>query len=108
MGDGVDCYSVAPIVLEEDAVVSQRAYLCSATHDIKDPGFSLAAAPIRLERNAWVAAEAFVGPGVVIGEGAVVGARAVARFDVPPWTVVTGNPAHFIGRREFSCPSPHV
>ena len=102
IGDGVDCYSVDKIVIGEGAVVSQRAYLCSATHDVNDPGFALATAPITLERKAWVAAEAFVGPGVTLAEGAVAGARAVVRRDVPAWTIVAGDPAAQVGSR-----SPH-
>ena len=49
--------------------------------------------------DAWIAAGAFIGPGVTIGAGAVVGARAVVMKDVPPWTVVAGNPAKFISKR---------
>ena len=52
-----------------------------------------------LESKAWVAAEAFVGPGVTIGEGAVVGARAAVFKNVTPWTVVGGNPAKYIKDR---------
>ena len=55
--------------------------------------------PIVIEDRAWVAAEAFVGPGVTIGEGAVVGARGCVFKDVEPWTVVGGNPARFIKQR---------
>ena len=47
----------------------------------------------------WVAAEAFIGMGVIIGEGAVVGARACVFKNVEPWTVVGGNPAKFIKKR---------
>ena len=83
------------------AVVSQYAYLCTAGHDINDPHMSLVTKPIRIENNAWVAADAFVGPGVTIGEGAVVGARACVFKDVEPWTVVGGNPAKFIKRRQI-------
>jgi len=49
----------------------------------------------------WIGAGAFVGPGVTIGEGAVVGARSVVTKDVEPWTVVAGNPAKFIKKREI-------
>jgi putative colanic acid biosynthesis acetyltransferase WcaF len=42
-----------------------------------------------------------VGPGVTLGEGAVAAARAVVVKDVAPWTVVGGNPAQFIKKREL-------
>ena len=100
MGDGVDCYSVARIEIGEDAAVSQRAYLCAASRDLNDPDHPLMTAPIVIERYGWVAAEAYVGPGVTLGEGGVVAARGVAVRDVPAWTVVGGNPARQIGRRD--------
>lgn len=53
-------------------------------------------APITIGRGAWVAADAFVGPGVTVGERAVIGARASVFRDVEPWTVVSGNPARLI------------
>jgi putative colanic acid biosynthesis acetyltransferase WcaF len=59
----------------------------------------LIARPIKIEANAWIAAEAFVGPGVTVGEGAVLGARAVTFRDLASWTVYVGNPAREIRRR---------
>src|SRR5690606_37686168 len=63
MGPGAICYNVAPVTIEDFALVSQRAHLCTGTHDIDDPDFPLRARPISIGRSAWVAAEAFVGPG---------------------------------------------
>jgi len=99
LAPGVDCYNAAPIVLESYATVSQRVYLCTASHNISSTAHEQIANPIRIGKYAWVAAEAFVGPGVTIGEGAVVGARAVVFRNVKPWNVVVGNPAKFIKRR---------
>jgi putative colanic acid biosynthesis acetyltransferase WcaF len=62
----------------------------------------LVTSPIRIGEGAWIAAGAFVGPGVSVGEGAVVGARAVATRSVDPWTIVAGNPARLLGRRELA------
>lgn len=101
LAGGVDCYNVAGVTLEEGVTVSQRSFLCSAGHDVRDPSHPLTAAPIVLARGAWVAAEAFVGPGVRVGEGAVVGARAVVTRSVPPGVIVAGNPARVIGLREL-------
>ena len=67
----------------------------------KEPSVILAGASTRgRDLAAWVAADAFVGPGVTVGEGAVVGARAVLVRDCPEWKVVVGNPAKAVGQRE--------
>ncbi len=93
MGPGAICYNVAPVTIEDFAIVSQRAHLCTGTHDIDDPDFPLRARPISIGRSAWVAAEAFVGPGVRIGQGAVLAARAVTFRSLDDWTVYGGNHA---------------
>ena len=80
--------------------VSQEAYLCAGTHDYTDPHMPLVALPIHIGSEAWVCARAFLGPGVTIGEGAIVAACGVVTKDVPAWTIVGGNPARFIKRRE--------
>jgi len=99
LGPDVECYNVDCITLGSNVTVSQYAHLCTASHDISVPSFELITAPIRVRDGAWVAACAFVHPGVSIGEGAVVGACAVVTKDVDPWTVVAGNPARFIKKR---------
>jgi putative colanic acid biosynthesis acetyltransferase WcaF len=93
LGPGVICYNVALVTLAPYAIVSQRAHLCTAGHNIDQTGFPLTAAPISIDACAWVAAEAFVGPGVHVGEGAVLGARAVSFRDLEAWMVYAGNPA---------------
>lgn len=93
LGPGCDIYNVARVTIGAKATVSQKAYLCTASHDIREPGLALTAAPIALCDGAWVAATAFVGPGITVGEGAVVGACAVVTRDVAPRSVVAGNPA---------------
>jgi putative colanic acid biosynthesis acetyltransferase WcaF len=92
------------VTLGDDVTVSQQSHLCAAGHELhhvnsKDNG--LIVAPITIESRAWVAADAFIGMGVTVGEGAVVGARAAVFKDVEPWTVVGGNPARFIKKREL-------
>ena len=101
LGDGVDCYTQSPISMGDYSTVSQRAFLCTASHDIRTLARPLISQPIRIEDHAWVCAEAFVGPGVTVGEGAVVAARAVAIRDVAPWAIVGGNPARPIGERKL-------
>ena len=97
----VDCYAVAPITLGDNATVSQGVKLCTAGHDISSRIMELTTAPIVIDANAWVAGWAIVLPGVTIGEGAVVAAGAVVTKDVESWTVVGGNPARVLKRREL-------
>lgn len=95
----MDCYNVDKVILKHGAQVSQKTYLCTASHSIDVIDGPLITAPIVIEQNAWVTADAFVGMGVTIGVGAVVGARAAVFKDVEPWTVVGGNPAKVIKKR---------
>lgn len=99
IGSHTDIYNAAPIILGRNCVVSERAYLCTASHNIQSSKHEQIEKSIILEDRSWVAAEAFVGMGVTIGEGAVVGARAAVFKDVEPWIVVGGNPAKFIKKR---------
>lgn len=99
IGASANCYNPACIILGSKVVISQGAYLCTASHDISDPKNPLITSPIQVESFAWVAADAFIGMGVTVGQGAVVGARAAVFKDVESWTVVGGNPAKFIKKR---------
>ncbi len=63
--------------------------------------FELVTKPIKISAAAWGGTGAIVLPGVTIGEGAVVAAGAVVTKDVEPWTIVGGNPAKLIGKREL-------
>jgi putative colanic acid biosynthesis acetyltransferase WcaF len=99
LGSESDCYNVAHVILSRNCIVSQKAYLCTASHDIRDPGFPLTGAPIIIGEGAWVASAAFVGPGVTIGDSAVVAACAVVSRSVEPSAIVAGNPADRIGTR---------
>jgi putative colanic acid biosynthesis acetyltransferase WcaF len=100
LGPRVNCYTMDLITLGPYATVSQGAHLCAGTHDIDDPLFQLKTGPISIGAGAWIAAEAFVGPGVSIGQRAVLGARAVTFRDLEPNTVYVGNPARSIRKRK--------
>jgi putative colanic acid biosynthesis acetyltransferase WcaF len=103
---GVRCevYNLGRITLRERCTVAQQVYLCAGTHDFSQPNLPLVVGPIEVGADAFVCARAFVMPGVVIGEGAVVGACSVVTKDVPPWTVLAGNPARPVGHRAWARP----
>jgi acetyltransferase-like isoleucine patch superfamily enzyme len=94
------------IVIEEDVNISSRvqfrdidSHACDATERIAGmrPGANENRA-IRVCRYAWIGFDAVILKGVTIGDGAIIGAKSVVVTDVPPYTVVMGNPARVIAK----------
>jgi putative colanic acid biosynthesis acetyltransferase WcaF len=92
IANGVILYSQGKIYIGKRAVISQGAHLCAGTHDYTKSGFPLFTKPIIIEDHCWIAAEAFIHPGVSIGEGSVIGARSVVTLNMPAWQVCSGFP----------------
>jgi acetyltransferase-like isoleucine patch superfamily enzyme len=76
-------------VLEQTPVQRSRQLFCRTP-----------ARPIRIGRNTWIGFDSCVLPGITIGAGSIVGARSVVTEDVPPFTVVAGNPARIVRQLE--------
>ncbi len=99
VGDHAILYALGPIRIGARATISQYAHLCAGTHDWRDPAMPLVKTPLVIEEDAWICADAFVGPGVTVGERAILGARGVTMKDIPAGKVFGGNPAASIGVR---------
>lgn len=99
--DRVNLYSADKIIIGTKVAISREAFICTASHDITKPNRPLVTAPIKIEDGVWIGARAIILPGVTIGEGAIVAAGAVVTKSVEPWTVVGGNPAMMLKRREL-------
>ncbi len=99
---GVFIHGKAGITIGDDVVLSARCMIIDATLDIEtftqvEPRI-YANKPIAIGDGAWIGAAALVLPGVTIGERSIVGAGSVVTRDVPPYTIVAGNPARPIGK----------
>jgi len=99
VGEHAFIYNLGRTTIGSRTTISQRAHLCAGTHDYNCPDLPLMKPPIVVDDQAWICADAFVGPGVHVGEGAIVAARAVAVKNIAPWDIVAGNPAKFIKKR---------
>ena len=102
IGPQVILYNQGSIFIGPRAVISQRAHLCASSHDPRDPNFALTLHSIIVGEACWVAADAFVGPGVTMRPGAVLGARGALFADAEGFGIYRGNPALRIGQREWS------
>ena len=108
IGDHVELYSHGPITIGQSAVISQRSYLCTSTHNHADIAFPIIRRSIVVEPEAWVAADSFIAPGVRIGRGSIVAARSTVLRSVAAGTIVSGNPAKFAAIRRPSSQSVGV
>ncbi|HMB95092.1 MAG TPA: WcaF family extracellular polysaccharide biosynthesis acetyltransferase, partial [Tepidisphaeraceae bacterium] len=102
IGDHAIIYSLGTISIGRLSVISQYAHVCAGTHDYMLRTFPLLTPPIRIGDEVWIAADAFVGPGVTIGDRTVLGARASAFTDLPADVVAVGTPAKPIKVRELA------
>ena len=93
IGDDVVLYSLGNIIIGKNTVVSQRSYLCSASHDYGQSSFPVYVKTINIGNEAWLATDVFIAPGVSIGFGAVVGARSSVFCDLPDMMICVGTPA---------------
>lgn len=79
------------------AVAARRAELETVPRrELRLAAAAVDARPVRIEANVWIGFESCILPGVTIGEGSIVGARSVVTTDVPPFTIVAGNPARLV------------
>jgi len=99
IGDDVVLYTLGNIDIGNHVVISQRVYLCSATHDYTKASFDVILKDVSIEDQAWIATDAFIAPGVRIGFGALVGARSNVFSDMPEGMICFGSPAQAIRRR---------
>jgi acetyltransferase-like isoleucine patch superfamily enzyme len=87
--------------------IGSGAQLMAGGHVAADPDVPVIhqariAKGITIEDGAWVGTGAIILDGVTVGRNSIVGAGAVVSKDVPPWTVVLGNPARVVQKRKMA------
>jgi len=106
----IDC--LRQITVEDDVLISYQVLIMdSDNHSIraserigdlkrwrsqKYDWSRVKSTPVVICSKAWIGARAIITKGVVIGEGGIVAAGSVVTKDVPPYTIVAGNPARVI------------
>lgn len=90
---GVIINCMGRISIDEATRISQYAHLCAGTHDYRDRHMPIVRKPIELGKSVWIAADAFVGPGVSVGDGSLLAARSSAFSNLPAGQICVGEPA---------------
>lgn len=99
IGDHAELYSLGEIVIGNDVVISQKSYLCAATHDYTKPSFDILEKAISIEDQVWIATDVYIAPGVTIARGALIGARSSVFVDMPESMICLGSPAKPVRKR---------
>lgn len=102
---GMDVLVIGPVHVGKDVMMGPRCVLLASAHETRrvdvpmnQQGFR-EDRPIVVEDDVWIGAGCIVLPGRRIGTGSIVGAGSVVVTDVPPYTVVAGNPARVVKHR---------
>lgn len=94
IGDDVKILNLANISIGSNCCISQRAFLCTGSHNFLSRRFDLIAKPIVVSDSSWIAALVFIGPGVIVGENSMVSAGCVVSRDVPDSHILSASSQH--------------
>lgn len=95
--NNVGIAATTKVVIGNNVKIGNDALLMDSDfHDIYDTNKPGKSGPIIIEDDVWIAMKAVILKNVTIGKGSVIGACAVVTKDVPPYSLVAGNPAKVI------------
>lgn len=97
MNHGVVIYAAERVAIGDYCLIGDLASIYDTSFHQTQPDRPVHTAPVTIGNNVWIARGATILPGVTIGDYAVIAAGAVVTKDVPPRTVVAGNPAKPVG-----------
>jgi putative colanic acid biosynthesis acetyltransferase WcaF len=101
LSENVWAYCMEKITIGEKCCIGKDVYLLTGSHDIEISTFNLIIKPITINSNTWVATGSYILPNVTIGKNCVIAAKSLVTKSVENNSVVGGNPAKFIKKREI-------
>jgi len=105
-GVGIRAWISKTCIIGDDVMIGPDVMIFSQNHEFQDvtkpmmdQGFTHDQ-PVVIQDDVWVGARAILLPGVTIGCGSIIGAGSVVTKDVPPYSIIGGNPAKFLRSRQ--------
>ena len=103
---GMSNVIIGPVTIGNNVIMAQNIVVSALNHEYRDVTMPIHAQkiltnPIVIEDDCWIAANSVITSGITIGKHSVVAANAVVTKNVPPFSVVAGNPAKIIKQYDF-------
>ncbi|AMR30123.1 acetyltransferase [Mucilaginibacter sp. PAMC 26640] len=103
---GLGSVLIGPVIVGNQVIMAQNIVCSGLNHSYQDISVPIrlqkvTTAPIVIEDEAWIGANAVITAGVTIGKHSVVAGGAVVTKNVPAYCVVAGNPAKILKRYDF-------
>lgn len=103
---GMSNVIIGPVTIGNNVIMAQNIVVSALNHEYRDVTMPIQAqkiltSPIVIEDDCWIAANSVITSGVTVGKHSVVAANAVVTKNVPPFSVVAGNPAKIIKQYDF-------
>jgi acetyltransferase-like isoleucine patch superfamily enzyme len=97
---------IGPVTIGSSVILAQNVVMSGLNHSYEDIGLPInkqkvTTAPIMVEDECWIGANAVLTAGVTIGKHSIVAAGAVVTKNIPPYSVAVGNPARIIKHYDF-------
>ena len=103
---GLGTVIIGPVTIGNHVLMAQHIVASGLNHGYDDVSLPISqqpvtTSPIIIEDECWIGANAVITSGVIIGKHSVVAGGAVVTKNVPPFSVVAGNPARVIKQYDF-------
>jgi putative colanic acid biosynthesis acetyltransferase WcaF len=92
IGDDVILYNLGNIKIGANTIISQKSYLCTASHDYNSISFDIFQKPIIIGNSCWIATDVFIALGITITDEVVIGARSSVFKNISEKGIYKGNP----------------
>jgi maltose O-acetyltransferase len=104
-GLGMNCRIYGPVIIGNDVMMAPDVIILTANHN-----FSIIDIPMRLQGKSdtkpviiqddvWIGIRSIIMPGVIVSKGSIIAAGSVVTKNVPEYTIVGGNPAKVLRKR---------